>query len=731
MPTLRSRKLLSCFYCGRRTNLRFDGRQSFLCSHCEATNWLDENGDITDPPTSTSLDAPPAVAPQYAVSFNSRSSVPPSASSPDGSAMDSIFCATCLKNQHIYTEALRQFELPDDQNDPEYNDRVRAFRKWRADLEQRYPQVCATCEPKVQQQLNKASYTAKTDHLRRVMDRTRARRREVKKRGALDVLDSAGNLAWNIAFALEFCWHASVLCSLFVEDDDIAASTHWLLAPLRITCHYALMFSPSADRYIRWSISLGLASFAWNPRFKQTIRGFTSHILGVGQWYTYQFVILFVRLTCLFVSQYNDSKGISAGAQLGAHLVIGILMSYVYTLSGKAIRYDTTPLFGANKPVNLVPADEPKAPPPSRRDDLGSVLDEILETPSRPNKARQEHTALSSPLRHSASVGQARQPLRGSFELHPRRAPAVSGLGSLRLSDEAAHSQPEPPVAQYGDEMDWAPSGSQHRAFSTHNPFKVKNPNPRFSDAPIEDKPGPFWYKIPPAPTTPAQRVRNPPMKPIIRDSPKDVPENFFSTTRRGPVEIGSPARDLAQNNMVFRESSFHAPQAKDEATEGLSRLMGSFSLSPEPESRRTGAPRYRTGVFGTPNQVSHSNGTLNNTRMRMAELIGLFVALWAWITALQSQEEYAPTLALGAIIINLTMSVRLAIDLAESQIQQGKTQALLRFSCVNLAALQVMAALVLLWRLWMDSSSTVMHGAYGSTLIGLTIIHHVWHVFC
>lgn len=245
--------------------------------------------------------------------------------------MDSIFCATCLKNQHIYTEALRQFELPDDQSDPEYNDRIRAFRKWRADLEQRYPQVCATCEPKVQQQLNKASYTAKTDHLRRVMDRTKARQREVKKRGALDVLDSAGKLAWNIAFALEFCWHASVLCSLFVEDDTIATTTHWLVAPMRITCHYVLMLSPSADRYIRWSISLGLASFVWNPRFKQTIRGFTSHILGVGQWYTYQFVILFVRLACLFVSQYNDSKGISAEAQLGAHLVIGILMSYVST----------------------------------------------------------------------------------------------------------------------------------------------------------------------------------------------------------------------------------------------------------------------------------------------------------------------------------------------------------------------------------------------------------------
>ncbi|KAK6824821.1 Integral inner nuclear membrane protein ima1 [Apiospora arundinis] len=737
MPSLRSRKFLSCFYCGKRTNLRFDGRQSFDCSHCEATNWLDENGDITDPPTSTPLDAAPAPAPQYAVSFsstfNSRNPTAHRASSPDGSAMDSIFCTTCLKNQHIYTEALRQFELPDDQNDPEYNDRVRAFRKWRGDLEQRYPQVCATCEPKVQQQLNKASYTAKTDHLRRVMDRTRARRHEVKRRGVLDVLDSVGRVTWNIAFALEFCWHVSVLCALFVQDDEVAATTHWLVAPLRNTCHYALMFSPNADRFIRWSMTLGLASFAWNPKFKQTIRGFTAHILGVGQWYTYQLLILFIRLTCLFVSQYNESKGITPASQLGAHLVIGLLMFYVYTMSGRAIRLDTTPLFGANKPVSLVPADEPKPSPQSRRDDMGSILDEILETPSRPNKAlpqqqQQQRPNLGSPLRYSMSSGSQR-PQNAPFELHPRRAQPASGFGSLRLDDEPVQRQTEPPVAQYGDEMDWSPSGSQHRAFSTHNPHKVKNPNPRFSDAPIEDKPGPFWYKIPPAPTTPAQRLRNPPMKPIIRDSPKDIPENFFSKTRSGPLDIGSPARNMEQNNMVFRETSFHAPQAKDEATEGLSRMMGSFSLSPEPEMRKAGAYRTKSAVFSTPSHVS--NVPLSNTRTRMAELIILFGALWAWIMALESQEEYAPTLALGAIIINLAMSVRLAVDLADSQIQQGKTQANLRFSFVNLAALQILAAMVLLWRLYMDSITTVMHGAYGSTLIGVTIIHHVWHVFC
>lgn len=189
--------------------------------------------------------------------------------------------------------------------------------------------MCAECEPKVQEQLQKAGYTAKTDHLKRMMDRTRAQRQQVKKRGPLDIIDGVGEWTWNIAFLLQFAWHASVLCAIFVRQGRQGDAEHWAIFSLRETCKSILEVSPSSNHLIRWAINLSLAAFAWNPRFKQTIRGFTSHILGLRQWYTYQLVIVFIRGACLLISQHEDSRGIPAMTQLGAHLVISSLMVYV------------------------------------------------------------------------------------------------------------------------------------------------------------------------------------------------------------------------------------------------------------------------------------------------------------------------------------------------------------------------------------------------------------------
>lgn len=43
MPRLRGTKYLTCFYCGKRSNTKFDGStHDFLCLFCDATNYLDE-----------------------------------------------------------------------------------------------------------------------------------------------------------------------------------------------------------------------------------------------------------------------------------------------------------------------------------------------------------------------------------------------------------------------------------------------------------------------------------------------------------------------------------------------------------------------------------------------------------------------------------------------------------------------------------------------------------------
>lgn len=43
MARFRGGKSLSCFYCGKKSGLKFDGtKRDFLCKYCDATNYLDE-----------------------------------------------------------------------------------------------------------------------------------------------------------------------------------------------------------------------------------------------------------------------------------------------------------------------------------------------------------------------------------------------------------------------------------------------------------------------------------------------------------------------------------------------------------------------------------------------------------------------------------------------------------------------------------------------------------------
>lgn len=241
----------------------------------------------------------------------------------------SIFCAKCQRNQELLERTLKEYEFPDDPSDPEYAVRAKGYRIWKRDLETRYPQVCAECEPKVEEQLRKASYTAKTDHMRRMIDRTKERRHQARRRTLLDYIDLAGKWTWHVAFLLQTIWHTVVLGTLLLEQNRQGVLDNQVLASLSKSCVILLNALPPADRIIKWAINMGLLAFVWNPRFKQTIRGFTSHILGFRQWYTYQLVIVLIRCSCLFLSQYNEAQGIPATTQLGAHLVISWLMFYV------------------------------------------------------------------------------------------------------------------------------------------------------------------------------------------------------------------------------------------------------------------------------------------------------------------------------------------------------------------------------------------------------------------
>jgi hypothetical protein len=117
----------------------------------------------------------------------------------------SIFCSNCLKNQYILNATLSNY-LPS-QDDPAYSQFEARLPAYRKELEDRYPQVCAECEPRVRERLQQAGYHAKADHIRRVMERSRARRVADIWGWRSLVIKSGGILYWT-SFATQLLWHA-------------------------------------------------------------------------------------------------------------------------------------------------------------------------------------------------------------------------------------------------------------------------------------------------------------------------------------------------------------------------------------------------------------------------------------------------------------------------------------------------------------------------------------------
>ncbi len=136
-----------------------------------------------------------------------------------------IFCDTCLKNQRLFTTSLAQY-LPDDPDSPDYALLEKKYYQFRNRLEERYPQICAECEPRVQQRIEQAAYTAKTDTLRRMIDQSR-RAQQVKRTSGLDYVSLAGRCLWFSGLVLQLLWHVSTLRTLVPEDLLISESLEW------------------------------------------------------------------------------------------------------------------------------------------------------------------------------------------------------------------------------------------------------------------------------------------------------------------------------------------------------------------------------------------------------------------------------------------------------------------------------------------------------------------------
>jgi hypothetical protein len=223
-------------------------------------------------------------------------------------------------------------------------------------LEKRYPQVCEDCLPRVVERLKQSSYTAKTDHLRRLLDKTRQNVAPGKTRKTwLDVFDTLGQICWIVGILEQLFWnflgisgHVLRRLSDFSTSDLLSSEplidpdSEIALSPLASSMQSLLnildhdgssMWSPgyygiTVRNLAKWSLVLTLISFWWNPKFKEGYRGYHRHINGFQDWYKYQALLFIARVLFWFMMNYEFLDHVDPSATVGVHIfMLGFTIS--------------------------------------------------------------------------------------------------------------------------------------------------------------------------------------------------------------------------------------------------------------------------------------------------------------------------------------------------------------------------------------------------------------------
>ncbi|KAJ5294849.1 hypothetical protein PENANT_c014G05137 [Penicillium antarcticum] len=579
-------KRLTCFYCGRRSASQWPAR-NFRCEHCEADNFLDEKGEITDPPAAVT---------------NADSDVPGTSSQPSEAAdlkESPLFCSKCTRNQHLFTSSLASYFPPsDDPTDAEYE---RGYADFRKRLEDRYPQICESCEPRVKERIRRAGYEAKSDHLRRMMDQSRANReaRQIRNRSWRSLLLYAGALAHWTSISGQVAWDLISAMTLHQTPESLDES------PISTESSLAATFSQCTKQtFSMWRIpsncvvdlapAAGLALIAgalslwWNPKLRLKIDGMPGKFKGLAEYYQAQLIVLVAR--CAFWAVLKDpvASGLDSSMSPALH---GLMMAFTLlslSYSRYVVQYSSRPL------VNW--------------------SDNSWET-------QLQGTTSSSELPESPAVPSQATNLN---------AFTANGGVSQRFPIETLATAPAPvekpreivPVMEK-DSMDWTPS-------TTHN---LRPTIQQRSKQSVLNGPHPFHGQVPAAPMAPSWKLRaQPSTKPIEQVV---QPNPFHRIPSQAQAQVQAPSRQpSADAEPVFKPPKFFAPGDLDTST-GLETLFDrAFNFQSEvpgpgwpQESQKNFASRIQT-----PRHLFYG-------WLRLVLLVG-FISAW---TFSQNRQVFIP----------------------------------------------------------------------------------------
>lgn len=289
-----------------------------------------QNGEITDPPASDT---------NAAASSPGKSS--PSFESTEFQEPD-LFCSKCQRNQHLFTHSLANYFPPTD--DPSYPEYERNYDQYRRGLEDRYPQVCETCEPRVRERIRQTQYDAKADHLRRMMEQTRAGKaaRRARNSGWRSLLVFTGACGYWASIIVQLAWNVMVAMTSVstLNEPDTPLDQPSLISCVmhtaqtrRIPSDCTTDLAPVAGP----ALIVGILSLWWNPKLRMKVEGRPGRFARLGEYYQVQLIVLVAR--CVFWALLKDTTAndISPALSPILHMSMAIFTILVSAFSFPAL----------------------------------------------------------------------------------------------------------------------------------------------------------------------------------------------------------------------------------------------------------------------------------------------------------------------------------------------------------------------------------------------------------
>lgn len=236
---------------------------------------------------------------------------------------NTLFCPTCLKNQHLLTQNLADY-LPAP-TDPRYSTFEASYPAYRESLEQRYPPVCEHCEPRVLERLRVTNYAAKADHMGRMAENTRAAPpRSSSGSGWKTLMILFGAIGWWASLIAQVFWN--VVGALWQSQDSdglhdtypstsVSTCLQHILRDRQVEQGCAGWASPCGS----FALILAVSSIWWNPLLKEKAKRRHGRMVGLSEYYKVQLLTLVVKSAAWYGLQGNSAANLTPAAIKGAH----------------------------------------------------------------------------------------------------------------------------------------------------------------------------------------------------------------------------------------------------------------------------------------------------------------------------------------------------------------------------------------------------------------------------